>query len=94
MIVVRVELHSAVTRKVTVLGQMVIANTGMSQDPKRGDYSVAVANKNHAETSPSLVFHDAKKQARQGEVLNYPRLSYNVWRLVCRALKSAFPEEK
>lgn len=24
----------------------------------------------------------------------YPRLSYNVWRLVARALLSAFPEER
>lgn len=34
------------------------------------------------------------KAARTGHVGDYPRLSYNVWRLIIRALRSAFPEEK
>ena len=34
------------------------------------------------------------KVQREGEVRDYPRQSYSVWRLVQRALRSAFPEEK
>lgn len=34
------------------------------------------------------------KVLRKGEVHAYPRLAYNIWRLVMRALRSAFPEEK
>lgn len=31
---------------------------------------------------------------RTGRVENFPRQSYSIWRLVFRALLSAFPEEK
>lgn len=88
MIVIKVELHSAKTGDVETLGVTYISNIGGTH--KRGDYDVRVANKKDV--------HDARKAYRNplrtGEVKDYPRLSYNVWRLVIRALKSAFPEEK
>jgi hypothetical protein len=62
------------------LGRMLIANQGGTH--KRGDYGVRVLRKG-SET----------KVLREGEVKNYPRLSYNIWRLIYRALKSTFPEE-
>ena len=31
---------------------------------------------------------------RRGEVSNWPKQSYSIWRLVLRALLSAYPEEK
>ena len=31
---------------------------------------------------------------RRGAVTGYPRLAYNVWRLIARACLSAFPEER
>lgn len=80
MIVVRIELHSANTGKVSEIGRMNIANTG-GGTAARGDYVVNVFRK-----GSSVVL-------RRGHVFDYPRQSYNVWRLVCRALKSAFPEE-
>lgn len=88
MIVVKVELHSAITKKVTLLGQMIVHNVGTSQNGKRGDYKVCVARKGDTDTRAILT-----RPTRRGEVTNYPRLSYNVWRLVTKALKSAFPEE-
>lgn len=89
MIVVKVELHSAITGKISLLGKMIIANTG-GGTAKRGNYSVAVLKKTSADKDrPSI-----EDVLRHGEVLDYPRLSYNVWRLVSRALRSAFPEEK
>ena len=84
MIVVKVELHSAITGEVSEIGRTYIHNTGEGTS-ERGDYSVNVCRKG------SRNFYNA---ARRGEVLDYPRLSYNVWRLVSRALRSAFPEEK
>lgn len=36
---------------------------------------------------------DLEFYPRLGEVQNYPRLAYNMWRLVIRALRSCFPEE-
>lgn len=90
MLVVKIELHSAITGRATLLGSMIIANTGTSSDPKRGDYAVSVGRKSDACDLRRV--HAAP--LRTGEVRGYPRLSYNVWRLVLRALAAAFPEEK
>ena len=86
MIVVKVELHGYHSKKITLLGQMIIGNEGGTD--KRGDYSVKVGRKG------STLRQVYDKPLRLGTVTNYPRLSYNVWRLVMRALKEAFPEEK
>ena len=90
MIVIKVELWSAITKEVKPLACAVIANKGTSRNPKRGDYNIWVSRKGS--------FGDFKKTMdnpiRTGEIHNYPRLSYNVWRLVIRCLKEAFPEEK
>ena len=90
MIVVTVELHSAITGIKTVLGRAVIHNVGTFDEGKRADYAVKVGNKNDAEDLMRVYHHPQ----RTGSVKNYPRMSYNVWRLVIRALRSAFPEER
>lgn len=83
MIVVRIELWSAITGQVTEIGRMHISNVGGTRDGKLGDYDVEVMRRGTKD-----------KVLRKGSVTQYPRLSYNVWRLICRALLSAFPEEK
>jgi len=88
MLVVTIDLYSARTGGVTRLGQMIIANVGGTAE--RGNYTAKVANKRDADNIRATW---ARPQ-RTGEVSDYPRLSYNVWRLVSRALRSAFPEEK
>lgn len=89
MIVVTIELHSAITGAKKKLGTMVICNTGSgSNNPKRGDYAVRVGQKNKQGLKDVMA-----DPLRKGSVYNYPRLSYNVWRLVSRAIRSAFPEE-
>lgn len=95
MIVVKIELHSAITGVVKVIGEMVIANDG-SRLHDRGNYDVAVLRKGATWTElMDKGFDEADKVvARRGRVEDYPRLSYNVWRLVSRAIRSAFPEEK
>lgn len=90
MIVVTVELHSAITGQRSLLGQTIIYNTGSSTDPRRGDYVAAVGRKTDAGNLQAVY----DRPIRKGSVKNYPRLSYNVWRLVLRALASAFPEER
>jgi hypothetical protein len=90
MIVVRVELHGAVSKRVTLLGAMVIANDGSSQVAGRGNYDVRVARKTDAADLGKAL----RDPLRRGRVERYPRLSYNVWRLVLRALAAAFPEER
>ena len=81
MIVIKIELHSARTGKVTELGRAMIHNTGGTV--ARGDYEAIVFQKN-SET----------RILRSGKVFNYPRQSYNMWRLIIRSLLSCFPEEK
>jgi len=95
MILVRIELHSTNTGKVTEIGVMRIGNVGNNPDPSVGDYEVRVQRRNERPLPDVKADFEGweKPTTRKGEVKNYPRLSYNVWRLVARALKSAFPEE-
>lgn len=88
MIVVKVELHSAITGSVTQLAQAIIANDGTGGNTK-GNYDIRVAKKGDFDLKKNWT-----NPLREGRVENYPRLSYNVWRLVIRALRDAFPEEK
>lgn len=82
MIIVKIELHSAITKQVTELGRMHICNENTSGCKERGNYVVRVLRKGTTD-----------KIQRIGRVDGYPRLAYNVWRLVARACKAAFPEE-
>lgn len=77
MIVVKIELHSAVTGVVSELGRMLISNDGTSRDPKRGHYDVRLMRRG----SPTVV-------QRQARVEKYPRAAFSVWVLVARALKN------
>lgn len=88
MLVLKLELHSAVTGEVTEVGRTLIYNVGGTED--RGDYAVKVGRK--ARRFSNRKVHE--KPLRTGEVKDYPRMTYNVWRLVIRALMDAFPEER
>jgi len=82
MIVVKIELWPmGFESKKRELGRMFIDNQGGTD--KRGDYRVRVLRKGSTD-----------KVLRECKVENYPRRSYNIWRLICRALKGTFPEEK
>lgn len=80
MIVVKVELHSAITGQVTELARMGICNIGGTKDI--GHYAV--------ETYRGRCARDLAQRIRQrgGEVRGYPRLRLHVWHLVARALTS------
>jgi hypothetical protein len=76
MIIVKIELHSANTGKITPLGEMRISNTGDSSiTDSLHSYDVEIMRKG----SPTKV-------QRRGLVQNYPRNNYTVWELVKRAL--------
>ncbi|WP_299085139.1 hypothetical protein [uncultured Paraglaciecola sp.] len=95
MIVVEVKLHSAVTNTVTTLGRAIIANDGTGGGARR-NYDAMIAKKVDAQKEPTTANLGKiwAKPLRRGRVEDYPAPSYNMWRLVIRALKSAFPEEK
>jgi hypothetical protein len=94
VIVVKIELHSAVTGKVTEIGRAYIANDG-NGTAARGNYNAAICRRGTtAQPSSYKTAMGNERPARTGRVENFPRKSYNVWRLVSRALRSCFPEEK
>jgi hypothetical protein len=79
MIIVRVELLSAITGQTTELARMEIANTGHGT-LARGDYrGRTLKGRSSAALSRGAVSHE-------GEVLNYPRQQLHVWNLVARML--------
>lgn len=80
MIVVRVELHSAVDGSVRELARMHIANTGGTGT--LGDYDVRTL---HGRSTADL---DRRVTNRQGKVARHARLSLHVWHLVAKALQS------
>jgi hypothetical protein len=73
------------------IGRMYIANVGGTKE--RGNYDVSVCKRGNYDV-PKHLNPDGPEPVRIGYVGNYPRLTYNVWRLVVRALKSCFPEER
>lgn len=91
MIVVKLEMwpYGDESRKYD-LGRTYIANVG--GDAERGEYDAAVCRRGTTAV-PSPVDPDGPKPTRSSHVSNYPRLAYNVWRLIIRALLGAFPEE-
>jgi hypothetical protein len=78
MIVVKVELWSAVTGKHTEIGRMTITNQGTGTR-ERGNYVAKVMRRGS----------DYKVQ-REVEIKNYPRLGYQIWKLVSLALQQIY----
>jgi hypothetical protein len=81
MIVVKVELHSAITGKVTELARMIVHNIGGTRNS--GDYEVEILRGRSAKDL------DKRIAQRKARVLGHPRLSQHVWHLVEKALRAA-----
>lgn len=76
MIVVKIELHSAIhPSRSKEIGRMVISNDGTGTD-ELGSYNVELMRRGTKD-----------KVLRQGLIQNYPRHAYTVWELVRRALQ-------
>lgn len=85
MILVKVELHSAITGQVSELGRMYICNEAVRPATERlHDYSVRVMRK--GATSIRDVAY------KTGFVHDYPRAELSMWRLVARAIKATIGE--
>lgn len=83
MLVVRVELHSAVTHKVQEIARMDICNTGEG-DANYGNYIGYVMIGRSKEALDMKKFSE-----RRGRVYAYPRLKHHVWNLVEATLRAA-----
>ncbi|KUR80943.1 hypothetical protein [Novosphingobium sp. FSW06-99] len=87
MIVIRVELWSAVTGEQTELARMVVDNIG--GDMTRGDYRCrTLRGGSKAALDRSLARITEGGVQRSGEVYGHPRLREHVWNLVAKALAS------
>lgn len=85
MLVVRVELHSAITGLVSQIAVMKLWNTG-GGTPSRGDYKAEVI-KGRIDLPGTLSgYRTQGKVLRTGCVADYPRKNKHVWNLVARML--------
>jgi len=82
MLVLKLELHSAVTGEIIHLGQMIIANDGTG-DRNTGNYDVKLGKKGNTDLKATYV-----KPMRSGKVEGHKRLAENVWSLVGKALRA------
>lgn len=86
MIVVKVELMSAITGKTTELARMTICNEGTSNNPNFGDYTC----KTHRGRDREILEKSMRdgSSTRAGTVKHHARLAQHVWNLVAKALKN------
>lgn len=93
MIVVRLEMwpKGDESRKYE-LGRTYIYNDG-NGTARHGSYEVRVCRKGKYDVERRDLV-EGKGFTRTARVDNYARESYNIWRLILRCLRSAFPEER
>jgi hypothetical protein len=80
MIVVKVELHSAITKRITELARMHICNVGGTA--AHGDYDVETLRGRSTEALDNRVVN------RYGQVLHHDRVKPHIWYLIAKALKA------
>jgi hypothetical protein len=85
MIIVRVELWSAVNGEKTELARMIIDNIGGTV--QRGDYRArTLRGRSREALDRALLQADDAGATRKGYVRGHPRLREHVWNLVAKAL--------
>jgi len=72
MIVVKIELHSATTKEISILGEILISNDGTGTE-HQGNYNIVFYKKNN-------------KIWRREKLFSFPRKRLNVFYLLQRAL--------
>lgn len=86
MLVVTVELRSAIDGHREVLGEVVIANDGTGTH-RKGNYKAVAVRKGRKQPLGLSVSVGSKDVTRQTEVKGYNRISEPVWNLVAKCLK-------
>lgn len=84
MIVVKIELHSAVTHEISNIGTLVIDNIGGTRS--RGNYRCRIYRSNQIDIYQRMI--KGEKPIRESVVTDHPRLSSPVQELVRKALHS------
>lgn len=87
MIVVRVELWSAITGQKEELARMVVDNIGGTV--QRGDYRCRTyRGRSEEDLHRAMLMGGAKNITREGRVTGHARLKEHVWNLVAKSLAS------
>jgi hypothetical protein len=81
MLIIRVELHSAITGKVTEIARAMVHNIGGTSS--LGNYQARFY------TGRSKEELDQRRVTHCGIVVRHPRLRQHVWKLVLKALVAA-----
>ena len=92
MIVIRVEMHPGGNPKQKYeLGCMTLSNLAetTASNPNRGDYAVKVFRKPKRGTFTDGFF--MKPALKEGTVLDHPRNSQRIWKLVEKACRAVYP---
>lgn len=84
MIIVKVELWSAIDGQQTELARMVIDNIGGTKN--LGDYRVRTLRGRSNKALAKAMNAIPMKVQREGRVFKHPRLKQHVWNLVAKAL--------
>lgn len=79
MIIVKVELHSAITGKMTELARMHIINDGTGNFNKRNYILKSFRGRSKEQLDQQTVM-------KEGTLTNYPSERFHVWNLICFAL--------
>lgn len=83
MIIIRVELHSAINGSITELARMKISNTGYNH--------ITDTNHNYkCQTFRGINKETLNKETveRYSNINNWPRERYHIWNMVAKALKN------
>lgn len=80
MIIVKVELHSVVTGRITELARMKICNDGKSKNANFGNYLFQTF------VGRSKEQLDKETESKHAEILKWPRQRLHIWNLVCKGL--------
>ena len=83
MIIVTVQKQNEKTGNSTLIGRMILKETSRSK--KKANYHVILGRKNQA------LRDTLDSPMRVCEVLEYPRKSYVIWKLIVRALSTLYP---
>lgn len=81
MIIIKVELHSAINGSITELARMKICNDGQSENPNFGNY---IAQTFIGRSTEQL---SKEREAKHITIQHWPRQRLHVWNLVCKALR-------
>jgi hypothetical protein len=80
MIIIRVELHSAITRKITELARMHIVNTGDGNNVRRNYKAMSFRGRCKEDLDRGTI-------QKEAYIKSWPSMSFHVWNLVAKALK-------